>query len=244
MGIIIQARTGSTRLPGKMVMPFDGDRTILEIIVNRFKGNYPIVLATTTAAGDDPLATLGEKLGISVYRGSENDVLSRFVEAAERFNFDTVVRVCADNPFLNLELLEQLIDVYDGHAYSSFRYSNGKPTILGHLGLFCEITTLEALKKAHEDTDEALYLEHVTNYLYNHPETFDVQLYDLPNEIKDYDGIRLTVDTFEDFQLTQRLYRKFGNESTIPKVCEMLDYIRSNKVLLSAMQQEIELNSK
>ncbi len=244
LGIIIQARTGSTRLPGKMVMPFDGAQSILEIIVDRFKERFPIVLATTTSEGDDVLAELAERKGIPVYRGNEQDVLSRFVEAGTAFGFETIVRLCADNPFVNVELLERLLDCYQGEDYGSFRYENGKPTILGHLGLFCEITTLDALKRAHALTENPLYLEHVTNYLYNHPDDFNVQLYDLPATMNNYEGIRLTVDTMEDFQITQKLYQKFGNESTIAKVCELMDYIRSNKVLLSAMQQEIELNSK
>lgn len=225
-------------------MPFDGDRSILELIIQRFKNRYPIVLATTTAQRDDVLADLATQQGIPVYRGSEDDVLSRFVEAGAQFGFKTIVRLCADNPFINVDLLEKLIELYQGEDYGSFRYSNGKPTILGHLGLFCEITTLETLKKAHASTKNPLYLEHVTKYIYNHPDEFNVQLYDLPKEMVNYEGIRLTVDTLEDFQLTQDLYKKFGNESTISKVCEMMDYIRSNKVLLSAMQQEIELNSK
>lgn len=225
-------------------MPFDGPRSILETIIQRFKDRFPIVLATTTAERDDVLADLAMQQGVPVYRGSEDDVLSRFVEAGTLHGFKTIVRLCADNPFINIALLEELLALYQGADYASFSYSNGKPTILGHLGLFCEITTLEALKKAHSSTKNPLYLEHVTNYIYNNPEEFKVQLYDLPKEMANCEGIRLTVDTLEDFKVTQELYQKFGNESTISKVCEMMDYIRSNKVLLSAMQQEIELNSK
>lgn len=244
VGIIIQARTGSTRLPGKMVMPFYNEQSILEVIIDRFSPHFKTILATTVSDGDTVLAELAQSKGIDVYRGSEADVLSRFVETGEKHELDIIIRLCADNPFVNLELLKTLVDAYQNEDYFSFRYSNGKPTILGHLGLFCEITTLETLKKVQSETQDPLFLEHVTNYIYNRPEEYKVRLIDLPTSIHSYEGIRLTVDTKGDFEITQDLFGRFGEVSTIPKVNELIEYIRSNVVLLSTMQHEIELNSK
>ncbi len=244
IGIIVQARTGSTRLPGKMVLPFYKGKSILELILERFKEQHHLVLATTTAKNDTVLAELGETVGVDVYRGSEANVLSRFIEAGEKYQMDTIVRICADNPFVNLELFDELLKAYNGEDYLSFRYENGKPTILGHLGLFCEITTLQTLKEVQKRTKDNLYQEHVTNFIYNNSEIFNVRLIDLPKKLHSYEGIRLTVDTKEDFKITQDLYAQFGTSSTIDKAQEMIDHIGSNMLLLSTMRQEIELNSK
>lgn len=243
-GIIVQARTGSTRLPNKMILPFYNEDSILEIILNRLKDKFFVVLATTVNQKDDSLIAIAKKTDVSFYRGSESNVLDRFIKAAEENNIETVIRICADNPFINVELLEQLLAKYDGEDYCSFKYNNGKPTILGHLGLFAEITTIQTLKKVNTLTEEKFYREHVTNYIYNHPETFVVKLHDLPAEINNYEGIRLTVDTIQDFKSTQELFKQFNGAESIDDIQNLLNEIRSNNVLLLRMQEEIENNSK
>lgn len=243
-GIIIQARTGSTRLPNKMILPFAQETSILELILRKFYGRYNVILATTIAKGDDALVEIAERIGVPVYRGSEEDVLERFIGAAEKAGIDKIVRVCADNPFISSDLIDRLIKEFKGEDYLSFRLSNGKPTILGHLGVFAEITTLSALKKVQEMTDDMFYHEHVTNYIYNHTDDFNVRLIDLPAEIGNYEDIRLTVDTQGDFDAAKSLYAAFGEASTPAEIGEMIRHIRSNNVLLSTMKQEITKNTK
>lgn len=246
LGIIVQARIGSTRLPNKMVLDFNNGKSILEILLISLKEStsFNVILATTTKPEDDPLAILAEKIGLNVYRGDEQNVLKRFVEAAEMFNLNTIVRVCADNPFLNIELLKNLINNYTDESYFSYKYRNGKPTILGHMGLFCEVVSLAALKKTLNSTNDLLYLEHVTNYVYAHPEFFNVKLIDLPDAVAQYEDIRLTVDTQNDFEITRELHRKFPNTLTMVDALHMLNYIKSNSLLLSKMHQEILNNTK
>lgn len=246
-GIIVQARTGSTRLPKKMILPVFEGRSMLELILKRLKDNFDgldLVLATTESKGDDQLAEIASELGIKVFRGSEDNVLDRFVKAAEENQIDTIVRVCADNPFLSTTLLSLLLESYSDQDYFSFKYQNGKPTILGHMGLFAEITTLDTLKKVADQTSEKLYQEHVTNYIYTHPEMFTVELIDLPDEIKGFDGIRLTVDTSNDFENIIKLYSKYNNISSLQETKEMLDFVKTNDELITSMQLEIEKNSK
>ena len=242
--IIVQARTGSTRLPGKMIKDFHQGKSLLEIILRKLPSNVDVILATTTSDVDTALCDIAERLGVKVYRGSEENVLSRFIEAAELFNVQTIVRVCADNPFLNIELLERLLTEYNGEDYLSYRLPNGKPTILGHLGIFCEVTSLSALKVVAESTSDKLYLEHVTNYLYTHPNNFTIRLMDLPSDLVDFEDLRLTVDTEEDFKITSELYARFGDVSRLEDAIELVKYIGSNSVILSAMQNEIKNNSK
>ena len=114
-GIIIQARLGSTRLPRKMILPFFYNLGILEILIIRLKevideNVTPIILATTTNPMDDELQKIGNKHGILTLRGSENDVLGRFIDAAEKHNITNIIRVCADNPLLDLAKLLQLME--------------------------------------------------------------------------------------------------------------------------------------
>ena len=243
VGIIVQARTGSSRLPGKMLRSFGG-KPLLEIILNKFSDKYPVILATTSSEKDNPLVDIANRMGVRHYRGSEDDVLSRFIGSAEENNIETIVRICADNPFLNIKLLDDLLKEYNGEDYLSFKYNNGKPTILGHLGIFGEITSLETLRSVRNSTDETLYHEHVTNYIYTNPEKFKVRLIELPHELGDVEGIRLTVDTEQDFEITSKLYQRFGEVTTLIEAAELMDYIRSNSVILSSMKRQIELNSK
>lgn len=244
--IIIQARSGSTRLPGKMTMPFFKGKSILEIIVRDLMENcnYNIVLATTDSSKDDELTAIANELGINVFRGSEDDVLGRFINAAESFNANYIIRVCGDNPFLSIFLMKELFKVYEGEDYLSFRYSNGKPTILGHLGMFCEFTNISALQKAAELTSDKLYREHVTNYLYANPDVFNIKLVDLPESVKDYEGVRLTVDTKVDFDNSAELYAQFGSMIEEGDIQKLIDYIQLNTVLLQSMQGEIKKNTK
>lgn len=243
VGIIVQARTGSTRLPQKMTKPF-GSKSLMEIILSKIPNKYTTILATTTEESDNALAEIAGQEGIKVFRGSESDVLERFIGAAEENNLGIIVRVCADNPFLNIELMEELIHAYNGEDYLSFAYKDGTPTILGHLGIFCEVTSLDTLKKVKAETDDPFYHEHVTNYIYKHPDEFKIQWLSLPEKLINIDGIRLTVDTAKDFELTESLYKEFGDVNTVAAASELVNYIHTNSVILSEMQHQIAENTK
>lgn len=244
IAIIIQARCGSTRLPNKMILPFFDDKSILEIIINRLSKKYKTILATTDSVKDDSLSALAKSNNVKVFRGSEENVLERYIGCAKTHGIDTIIRVCADNPFINIDLIDKLLGLYNGEDYCSFKYLDGKPTILGHLGLFCEITKLNTLIKVNKITNEKRYREHVTNYIYLNPKDFNIKLFDFPLQIPKYDGIRLTVDTQEDFDLIKGLYKKFGACQNVLELETMINYVSSNNVLLSAMGREIKKNSK
>lgn len=243
--IIVQARSGSTRLPNKMTIPFFEGQSILEIIIKRLSERYRTILATTNHEDDQVLVNLVAKFNsVSIYRGSEHNVLERFIKTAEFYNIDTIIRVCADNPFINVQMIDSLLKLYNGEDYCSYMYSNGKPTILGHLGLFCEITSINTLKKVNRLTREMKYQEHVTNFIYTNPNIFNVKLHRLPADIRSYEGIRLTIDTQRDFDLVKEIYKKFGGRQTTEDVEKMIQYISSNNVILQTMAVEIKNNSK
>jgi spore coat polysaccharide biosynthesis protein SpsF len=248
-GIIIQARTGSTRLPDKMVLPFYNEKGILEIVLNRliyqYEGKYKIILATTENKKDDIITGIGEKLGISIFRGDENDVLQRFVYAANSFNLDNIIRVCADNPMLNTSHIAKLIE--DGEKgnfdYLSYEYKNNLPIIKSHLGLYTEFVTLRALKKALELTGDMHYHEHVTNYIYENKAIFNVRLLDLPYQKLLNKNLRFTLDTKADFELLKKLYSDIG-ENNIEDIISLIEVVEQNSDMKIKMNEQIIENSK
>ena len=111
VGIIIQARMGSTRLPGKILKPFHENHSILDIILDKFheiKG-AKVIVATSTNEENDALEEYLISRGENVFRGSENDVLERFIDAAEKYDVDSIIRICSDNPFLDSEGIQELV---------------------------------------------------------------------------------------------------------------------------------------
>jgi spore coat polysaccharide biosynthesis protein SpsF len=241
IGIIIQARTGSTRLPNKVLMPFFEEETILDIIISKLKKlQLPIVLATSTNANDNILIEFAEKHGIYFFQGDENNVLKRFVDAANEFDLDTIIRVCADNPFLSVEYAEQLIANFKTNPadYTSFFTSQQIPVIKTHYGVFVEIVRLSALQKVLNLTDEKLYLEHVTNYIYANPNLFSISKVPLP--FPECDNIRLTIDTPDDFKFVNALYCQYKNTT----VSELISTLVSNDAALEKMKAQILFNTK
>jgi len=245
--VIIQARSGSQRFPKKVLQPFYGRQSLFETLYTRLKAQcpVPIVLATTTSENDRALEELGTALGIPVFRGSEQNVLQRFIDCARQFQIDTVVRVCSDNPFLDPQAINQLLNAYRNEAadYISFRIGD-KPSILTHFGFWAELVRVPSLEKVQELTRESLYLEHVTNYLYTHPEQFKIRWLPGPEFIDPNSTMRLTVDTRQDFEVAQRVYLELMKGNPAFGLKDVVNYVEQRPELLAGMKQEIERNSK
>lgn len=251
-GVIIQARAGSSRLPGKMLMPFYHNLTILEIIILNlldFFDKDQIIIATTVNPDDEEIAELGKKLKVNTFRGDETDVLKRFIDAAEHFSVSAIVRVCGDNPFLQANEVKHLYKEYmklpATADYLSFSFPDKTPVIKSHLGLFAEITSLNVLKKVSECTKDDFYHEHVTNYIYTNPYKFKIELIDLPDNLKDRKDLRMTIDTREDFDLMKDMFHKLASSKNHHiSVSSIISYVDGNKNVLSIMANEIRKNSK
>lgn len=244
-GIIIQARKSSTRLPNKMVLPFYKDKGVLELLILKLLSNFSadkIVLATTDNPIDRELIALAEKFQIKSFRGSERNVLDRFIGAAEKFDFQYIIRVCADNPFLDIQHIPLFIkEMESGNAdYVGYKLPNGLPTIKSHLGLFTEAVSLKALKRVRKSTSLFLYREHVTNYIYEHPEDYEIRLLNMPNYMAKTENIRLTLDTKEDFKLEQELYKTMQQKSTET----LVNYLKNDRKVQEKMKTEISRHTK
>ena len=247
-GIIIQARNNSSRLKNKISKPFYGQFTILDIIIsnliNRFR-NTPIVLATTKNETDNVLEDIALKYKLPVFRGDEQNVLKRMIDAAVGNNIDVVVRICADNPFLDIESIAELINQHKQATetdYISYEVGRNKPAIMSHFGFYAELASLNALTEVISATSDPYYLEHVTNYIYTHPDDFKLHYIHAPSYVYDRTDIRLTVDTKEDFEQAQRLYANKINNGWNQH--DLINFIDSNIDIKESMIRMIKSNTK
>jgi spore coat polysaccharide biosynthesis protein SpsF (cytidylyltransferase family) len=247
LGIIIQARTGSTRMPEKVIQPFYRGLTILDLLLEKVKKlNLPVVLATTVNPLDDRLCKLAEKHGVPDFRGSEDDVLDRFIQSAHHFGFSKIIRVCADNPFLDLSALETLADQFNqsDSDYYGFQLDGNKPSILTHFGFWAEGVRLDALEKAAGLTTEKLYHEHVTNFIYGNPKLFNVQFIAADPIVFSRTDIRMTLDTLEDFEIQVKIVDEISKENVNFGIREIVRWLDKQPEILEKMKLEILRNQK
>ena len=198
-GIIVQSRMGSNRLPGKMLALINGIPTV-QWVLQRCKqaGVGKVILATTTQKIDDPLAEIAKNLGYAVYRGSEHNVLKRYIDCAVSNKLKNVIRICGDRPLVSPTLIADAVERHrDGDADLVFNHA----PLLGSTwayGFGCEVVSTKVLKDIYLafPTDEEK--EHVTLKIWNHENDFKIRS---TNEKKSYQNdikIKLDLDTRED----------------------------------------------
>jgi spore coat polysaccharide biosynthesis protein SpsF len=202
---IIQARMGSTRLPGKVLMGL-GRETVLARVVGRLRRAAQvneIVVGTTNLAADDAIVRECHRLEVSTFRGSENDVLDRYYRAAQSAGAEAVVRITSDCPVIDPQLMDETIQLFQRQCadYASNVFPRTYPR-----GLDTEVFTRDALERAWHDAREPYEREHVTPYFYQHPELF--RLVSLRGQI-DHSSYRWTLDTVEDLELLRTIYARF-----------------------------------
>lgn len=203
---IVQARMGSTRFPGKMLADLGG-HPLLEWVLHRVTRATMIdetILATSTHARDDPLAELAKKFSLRVYRGDEFDVLGRFVGAAGVAAADRVVRVCADNPFVDPGEVDRLVDFFDS---ANSDYACNHLDRLGSRyadGFGAEILSADLLKQVAAKAAEEAHREHVTLYLWDHGGDYRLASVPAPRELA-YPELKFDVNVPADLERLQAL---------------------------------------
>jgi len=202
---IIQARMGSSRLPGKVLKDLGGE-TVLGRVVRRLRRSRQIsniVVATTTEPRDELIVAECDRLQASYFRGAEQDVLDRYYQAARANAAEAVVRVTSDCPLIDPELVDETAEVFrDEHAdYASNVIPRTYPR-----GLDTEVFTFDALDRAWREAREPHQREHVTPYLYEHPQMFKLTSL---RGAADYSRYRWTLDTREDLELLRAIYSRF-----------------------------------
>jgi spore coat polysaccharide biosynthesis protein SpsF len=201
--VLVQARMGSTRLPGKALADICG-RTMLERVVLRAsRATRPdeVVVATTTRPEDDAVAAEATRLGVPAFRGEPEDVLDRFTRAAEQLSADVVVRVTADCPFLDPGVLDDVTDAFANSTPPADLASNVVERTYPR-GLDVEVLQISALQIADREARLPHQRSHVTPYLYEHPDRF--RLVSVRGN-GDFAHERWTVDTPEDLRFAREL---------------------------------------
>lgn len=207
IGAIIQARMGSSRLPGKVLLRVL-DRPLLGHLLDRLRRSRrleTIVVATTATETDRPIRVFAEAEGVPAFAGSEEDVLDRYHAAAEEYKIDPVVRITADCPLMDPAVVDLVIERFlDGEADY---VSNAAPLPATYPdGMDVEVFPFAALRQAWLEAVKPSDREHVTFYLWNHPDRFKLRRVD---HSPDWSAYRLTVDYPEDLRLVEAVLNHF-----------------------------------
>ena len=201
---IIQARMGSTRLPGKVLREIVG-KPVLELMVERLRlvpSVDAIVIATTENEADLPIVELAERLGVGSFRGSEDDVTARLLGAAKEHAIDVIVETTGDCPLIDPGLVEQCIGVYreSGVDYVSNVLERTYP-----IGMDTQVFSTDVLADVARRTDDPFDREHGSVFIYRNPAIYSLKNVPAPGELTDPD-LRLTLDTAEDFQVISHIF--------------------------------------
>jgi len=206
--LIVQARMGSSRLPGKVMKPLLGE-PMLKILLQRLS-RVPeinqIIVATTTEPPDRVIVDACAEWGYRTFRGSETDVLDRFYQAAQSLSPDVVIRITSDCPLIEPTLISEMIREFRKETSVDY-LTNTLPPRTFPRGLDTEIFTFAALERAWKEASGEGFREHVTPYFYKNPKKFICKGF---FSQKDYSRFRWTVDTSEDYELIKRIYDALG----------------------------------
>lgn len=207
VGIISQARMASTRLPGKIMLAIKG-KPLLWYFTERLKSSgVPLYLATSTHPGNDIVAAFGEQHGVTVFRGDEHNVLKRYHDCAKEHSLDVIVRITSDCPLSDGAMIKDAVAKYLALDNEHVHFSNCVTLTYPH-GLNFEIFSSKLLVDAYLHATTDFHKEHVTPYIIQNV-SGNVVLKDYVRE-DDASMYRVTVDTYEDFLLIQKLIEEYG----------------------------------
>jgi spore coat polysaccharide biosynthesis protein SpsF len=207
IGIITQARMTSTRLPGKILKEVN-HKSLLQYHVDRLKQTgFDITIATTVNGTDDCVCAFAEKQHVKYHRGSEDNVLSRFHEAAVKFKYDIIIRVTSDCPLIDPHLIRNSVEKYIQFNNQNMYMSNGIERTFAR-GFDLEIFSFSLLDEAFRNAEEEFDREHVTPYIWKN-RSGKVDFYHVKQQI-DKSNFRITLDTKEDFELIKILIEDYG----------------------------------
>jgi spore coat polysaccharide biosynthesis protein SpsF len=250
---IIQARMSSSRLPGKVLLDIGGQPMLVRVVTRARRARLvdQVAIATTSEASDDPVAELCAQSGYACYRGSQHDVLDRYFQAVCRFGGDVIVRLTADCPVIDPQVIDRTIAAFFGmnagrpadlqadlqaarpQHFDELAWdfaANRLPPPWGRtypIGLDTEVCTFQALRRAWQEASQPYQREHVMPYLYDAPGRFRVLLV---NHERDYGALRWTVDTPEDLGVLRRIYAAFDGRDDFSWL-EVLDLFQQHPEL-------------
>jgi spore coat polysaccharide biosynthesis protein SpsF len=221
----------SSRLPGKVLMPLLGRPMLGQQLdrLRRCRSLDAIMIATTDRPTDDPVVAFCEREGVPSHRGSEHDVLSRFAGAAQQASADVVLRATADCPLIDPGVVDACVERFLDPS-SSFDYVSNCIVRTFPRGMDTEVFTRAALDAANREATDPSDREHVTPFLYRHPERFQLGSYTRDTDESRY---RLTVDTQADFDLIDAIFRELLGHGRPMELLDILALLRARPDLVA-----------
>lgn len=232
---IIQARMGSTRLPGKVLKEING-KPMLSYLLDRVlksKKLDKIIIATSSLGKDDAIEEYCKEYGIDCFRGSENDVLSRYYGCAKQYNPDIVVRLTADCPLTDPQIIDNVIQKFED---SDAEYCTNTVPVETNMypdGTDVELFSMKALTKAYIEVKDIHFREHVTFQFWQTDEYDSIQYIGA----KDYSKYRITVDYPEDFEVVSYIFNELEKRKSFGHLDEIIEIIEGNEEIKSKNSQ-------
>ena len=211
LGCIIQTRMGSSRLPGKVMKKLDGEKTVLDYVVDQISNSKlidKVIIATTNESEDDVIVEFAKNRNLDYFRGNTKDVLDRYYQCAKEFHLQTIVRVTSDCPLMDPVIIDNVIELFLSHECD---YSTNKLPITSPecpQGVEVEVFSFQTLEKIWLESKLPSEREHVTPYIYNNPEKFTI----ISNsDYAEICNLRYTIDKSDDLKLIKILIKKIQN---------------------------------
>jgi len=235
---IIQARMGSKRLPGKVLMDLNGipmlqyqvDRVVKSKIIDQ------VVVATSTLPQDDEIVIFCKKINIAFFRGSENDVLSRYYDAAIKYKVDTIVRITADCPLINPEVIDRTIELFQNNDLDYAGNTVPPESSQFPDGSDVEVFSMQALERANQEATSKEDREHVTFYFWKSEEKDTFKIAQLGNH-ENWSKYRFTVDYPEDYQVVKQIDKELKRRNKFGTLEEIIQILKEHPEI-------VKLNAK
>jgi len=251
IGCIIQARMGSSRLPGKVLMKSGNGMPLLYHVINQLRHCSKVknlVIATTTNQEDDEIEKFADNNSVNVFRGSEKDVLDRYFQCAKKYSFSTIVRITSDCPLIDPQIVDKVIERFFSGNYD---YATNTLIRTFPIGTDAEVFSFSALETAWKNAQLPSEREHVTPHLRNKGNFKTINVENDPN----ISNLRLTVDRIEDFELINEILNNLSINpihlenilelfSRKPELIEINKHINNNEGLDRSLKEDEEFIKK
>ena len=234
--IVIQARLGSKRLPGKILKNYQG-YNLLTVLISRLKNSKKvknIIIATTKNKKDNQIVNFCKNKSIRCFRGEEKDVLRRYYKAAIKFKIKNIIRITSDCPFIDIDTLDKMISYFKNNKLDYYSNTYPEPSTFPD-GMDIEIFKYKTLKRANKLAKLPSEREHVTLFMRRFKK-FKIKRYDLKKNISKY---RLTIDYAKDFNLFKKIVQYFGKKVKFVKMSDLITYLSENPRLIKYQKKII-----
>ncbi len=225
----IEARMSSERLPGKSLRKILG-KPMLELLIERVKSStliQDIVIATSSKKDNQPIEDLAKRLNIHCFRGSEDDVLDRVLNAAKSVKGELIVELWADSPLIDPQVLDNMIEYYKENDFDCIGTTLPNFTKTYPIGFSALIFPTKILEEISKITHNPVDRENVSNYIYEHPEKYKIAPFPCPKEL-DHPEFRLTVDEESDFRLIESIFQNLYPKNPKFTAPDVIKFLLSN----------------